>query len=554
MQDIDIAEAATLIPITEIARRIGIEEDEIELYGRYKAKISLDLLRRLERSKEGHLVVVTSTNPTKAGEGKTTVTVGLGQALNRLGVSSSICIREPSLGPCMGVKGGAAGGGYSQVVPMEDINLHFTGDLHAVQAAHNLLAAMVDNHLQQGNALGIDPRTITWPRVLDMNDRSLRHIVLGLGGRADGVPRESAFVITVASEVMAILCLATGIEDLKARLGRIVVGSTYGRTPVCASDLHAAGAMAALLKDAIKPNLVQTLEGSPAFIHGGPFANIAHGTNSILATRMALHLSDVVLVESGFGSDLGFEKFMDIVTRTGGFLPEAVIIVSTIRSLKLHGGQNAGELTTENLGALERGLPNLERHVHNVRQFGFHPIVALNHFPTDTDAEVAMLLEAAKRLKVEVVFTDVWARGGAGGEELAKVLLKELDERVRARPLYPLEMPLRTKVETVAQKVYGAEGVDFTPEALRSLKLFEDLGYGELPVCLAKTQTSFSDDPTKLGSPKGFRVTMRQASLSAGAGFVVCLLGDIMTMPGLPKEPAAEKIDLSADGKIRGLF
>ncbi len=554
MQDIDIAEAATLIPIAEIARGIGIEEDEIELYGRYKAKISLDLLRRLEGSKKGHLVVVTSTNPTKAGEGKTTVTVGLGQALHHLGVSSSICIREPSLGPCMGVKGGAAGGGYSQVVPMEDINLHFTGDLHAVQAAHNLLAAMVDNHLQQGNALGIDPRTITWPRVLDMNDRSLRHIVLGLGGRADGVPRESAFVITVASEVMAILCLATGIEDLKARLGRIVVGSTYGRTPVFASDLNAAGAMAALLKDAIKPNLVQTLEGSPAFIHGGPFANIAHGTNSILATRMALHLSDVVLVESGFGSDLGFEKFMDIVTRTAGFMPEAVIIVSTVRSLKLHGGQDAGELTTENLGALERGLPNLEHHVHNVRQFGFHPIVALNHFPTDTDAEVAMLLEAAKRLKVEVVFTDVWARGGAGGEELAKVVLRELEQGVKARPLYPLEMPLRTKVETVAQKVYGAEGVDFTPEALRSLKRFEDLGYGELPVCLAKTQTSFSDDPTKLGSPKGFRVTMRQATLSAGAGFVVCLLGDIMTMPGLPKEPAAEKIDLSADGKIRGLF
>ncbi len=552
--DIEIAEAATLEPIWEIGRKLDLNPDDIEPYGKYKGKLPLELLDRLKDRPDGRLVLVTSINPTTAGEGKTTTVVGLGQALGRIGKRSIIALREPSLGPCMGLKGGAAGGGYSQVVPMEDINLHFTGDFHAITSAHNLLAAMLDNHLQQGNALQIDPRTITWPRVLDMNDRALRNVVIGLGGKANGVPRESHFMITVASEVMAILCLATGIADLRERLGRIVVANTYEGTPVRAKDLRADGAMAALLKDAIKPNLVQTLEHTPAIIHGGPFANIAHGNNSILATKLALKLADIVVTESGFGSDLGAEKFMDIVAPNAGIRPDAVVVVATIRALKLQGGAGAKELGTQDLAALERGFGNLEQHIAIVRKFGLNPIVSINRFPTDTAEEIELLHNRSHALGVEIVLSDVFAQGGAGGEDLAQAVIRATQQPGDYHPLYERSLPLREKIETVAKEIYGADGVDFSPVARKSLERFQELGYADLPVCMAKTQYSLSDDPTKLGRPTGFRVTVRDAVLSAGAGFVVAMLGDVMTMPGLPKVPAAEKIELTPEGHIRGLF
>ncbi|MDA8345621.1 MAG: formate--tetrahydrofolate ligase [Thermaerobacter sp.] len=552
--DIEIAESAKLEPIWEIAKKLDLDPEDIEPYGKYKGKIPLEVLKRLQDRPDGRLVLVTSINPTTAGEGKTTTVVGLGQALNRIGKRSIIALREPSLGPCMGLKGGAAGGGYSQVVPMEDINLHFTGDFHAITSAHNLLAAMLDNHLHQGNALGIDPRTITWPRVLDMNDRVLRHIVIGLGGKVNGVPREGQFMITVASEVMAILCLATDLEDLKARLGSVIVASTYDGSPVRARDLKAEGAMAALLKDAIKPNLVQTLENTPAIIHGGPFANIAHGNNSILATRLALKLADYVVTESGFGSDLGAEKFMDIVAPYAGFKPQAVVVVATIRALKLQGGASAKELGQEDLGALDRGMANLEQHVAIVRQFGLNPVVSINRFPTDSPAEIELLKGRSHALGVEIVLSDVFNKGGEGGVDLAEAVVRAAQQPGDYHPLYERSLSLPEKIEKVAREIYGADGVDFSPAALKSLSGFTDLGYGDLPVCMAKTQYSLSDDAKKLGRPTGFRVTVREARLSAGAGFVVAMLGDIMTMPGLPKVPAAEKIDLTPEGHIRGLF
>ena len=554
LSDIEIAEAAKLEPIWEIAKKVDLDPDDIEPYGKYKGKIPLEVLERLKDRPDGRLVLVTSINPTTAGEGKTTTSVGLGQALNKIGKRAIIALREPSLGPCMGLKGGAAGGGYSQVVPMEDINLHFTGDFHAITSAHNLLAAMLDNHLQQGNALGIDPRSITWPRVLDMNDRALRHVVIGLGGKANGVPREAQFMITVASEVMAILCLASGVVDLKERLGNIIVANTYDGEPVRAKDLRAEGAMAALLKDAIKPNLVQTLENTPAIIHGGPFANIAHGNNSILATRLALKLADYVVTEAGFGSDLGAEKFMDIVAPYAGFKPQAVVVVATIRALKLQGGASAKELGQEDLPALERGIANLEQHVAIVRRFGLNPVVSINRFPTDTPEEIAMLKGRSHALGVEIVLSDVFAQGGAGGVDLAEAVVRAAQQPGDYRPLYERSLSLQEKIETIAREVYGADGVDFSPAAQKSLERFKELGYGDLPVCMAKSQYSLSDDPKKLGRPTGFRVGVREARLSAGAGFVVAMLGDIMTMPGLPKVPAAEKIDLTPDGHIRGLF
>ncbi len=554
LSDIEIAEKAKMLPITEVARKLDLGPDDIELYGKYKAKIPLEVYERLKDRPDGRLILCTSINPTPAGEGKTTTTVGLGQALAKIGKNAIIALREPSLGPCFGIKGGAAGGGYAQVVPMEDINLHFTGDFHAITSAHNLLSAMLDNHLQQGNQLGIDPRAITWPRVLDMNDRALRNIIIGLGGKANGVPRESGFMITVASEIMAILCLATSIKDLKERLGRIVVGSRYDGSFVTAKDLKADGAMAALLKDAIKPNLVQTLENTPALIHGGPFANIAHGNNSIQATRLALKLADYVVTEGGFGSDLGAEKFMDIVAPKAGLRPSAVVLVATIRALKLHGGADLKSLTQEDLGALERGLPNLEQHVAIVRTFGLNPVVAINRFPSDTKAEIALLESRAHQLGVEMVLSDVFAQGGAGGEALAEAVVRAANQPGDYKPLYESSLPLKEKIARVAIDIYGADGVDFLPSAQKILDRYTELGYGDLPVCMAKSQYSLSDNPKMLGRPTGFRVTVRDVRLSAGAGFVVALLGDIMTMPGLPKTPAAEKIDLTDDGMIKGLF
>jgi len=554
LSDIEIAEAARMAPITEVAAQLGLGTDDIEQYGKYKAKIPLAVYERLKGRPDGKLILCTSINPTPAGEGKTTTTVGLGQALGRLGKKAIIALREPSLGPCFGIKGGAAGGGYSQVVPMEDINLHFTGDFHAITSAHNLLSAMLDNHLQQGNALGIDARTITWPRVLDMNDRALRNIIIGLGGKANGVPRESSFMITVASEIMAILCLATDLEDLKDRLGKVVVGSRADGSYVTAKDLKADGAMAALLKDAIKPNLVQTLENTPALIHGGPFANIAHGNNSIQATRLALKLADYVVTEGGFGSDLGAEKFMDIVAPKAGFTPSAVVLVATIRALKLHGGLSLKELTQEDTAALERGIPNLEQHVEIVRSFGLNPIVAINRFPSDTTAEIELLKSRAHQMGVEMVLSEVFAKGGEGGLELAEAVIRAASQPGEYHPLYESSASLKEKIEAVCRKLYGADGVDYLPAADKNLARFTELGYGNLPVCLAKSQYSLSDDPKKLGRPRGFRCTVRDARLSAGAGFVVPLLGDIMTMPGLPKAPAAEKIDLTSDGLIKGLF
>ncbi len=551
--DIAIAQGATLRPITDVAADLGLTPDDIDQYGKFKAKLPLELATRPPR---GKLVLVTAISPTPSGEGKSTVSVGLAQALRRIGTNAVLAIREPSLGPVFGVKGGAAGGGYSQVLPMEDINLHFTGDFHAISSAHSLLSAMMDNSLQQGNPTGLDPRRITWPRTIDMNDRALRKAIIGLGGPAEGVPREERWVIIPASEIMAILALASDLEDLQERLGRIIVGSTAGanRQPVRARDLKATGAMTLLLKDALRPNLVQTLEGGPALVHAGPFGNIAHGCNSLVATRAALALGDVVITEAGFGSDLGAEKFFDIKCRAGGLRPQAAVVVATIRSLKMQGGVPKNALTTENLEALKLGLPHLQHHVRNVQQFGVPVVVAVNRFLSDTPAEIAMVTEYAEHIGVRVAYTNVWAEGGAGGEELAREVLALLEGGVADfAPIYDVSLPIRSKAEMIARKVYGADGVDFTPAAGRQIDYLESIGMGETPVCMAKTQYSLTDDATRLGTPKGFRITVNEVWGSAGAGFVVCKTGDIMTMPGLSKVPAAEGMSVSRDGVIEGL-
>ncbi len=554
LSDIEIAQKAEMKPIQEIAEKVGIRPEELEQYGPYKAKVSLALTKRVKEQPEGKLILVTAISPTPAGEGKTTTTVGLGQALAKLGKKVMICLREPSLGPCMGVKGGAAGGGYSQVVPMEDINLHFTGDIHAVTAAHNLLSAMLDNHIQQGNALNIDTRRIVWGRVLDMNDRVLRQIVVGLGGKANGVPREDSFQISVASEVMAILCLAKDISDLKARLARIVVAYSRDGKPVTAGDIHAQGAMAALLKDALKPNLVQTLEHVPAFIHGGPFANIAHGCNTMLATKTALHLADYVVTEAGFGADLGAEKFLDIKCRFGDLHPAAAVLVATIRALKMHGGRPKNELTESDPEAVRRGLPNMLRHLANLKKYGLPVVVALNMFPSDTAEEKEVVEEACREAGVAVAESRVFTDGGEGGIELAQDVLAAIDQGSNYKPLYEDSLSLKEKIEKIAREIYGAGDVQYDPTAEKELQQLEDMGFGHMPVCMAKTQMSFTDDPTKMGAPTGFTLHVREARVSAGAGFVVVLNGKIMTMPGLPKHPAAENIDVDDDGHITGLF
>ena len=553
LTDIEIAQQAEVWPISKVAEGLGLTDDELIPYGHHMAKVDVTKLRDKER--RAKLVLVTAINPTPAGEGKTTTSVGLADALRRLGKNAVLALREPSLGPVFGVKGGAAGGGYAQVVPMENINLHFTGDFHAIGAANNLLAAMLDNHIKQGNDLDIDPRRITWKRVVDMNDRQLRNIVCGLGGVANGMPREDGFDITVASEVMACFCLATSIADLKARLGRIVVGYTFDRKPVTAHDLKAEGAMTALLKDAISPNLVQTLEHTPAFVHGGPFANIAHGCNSVMATDVAMKLGDYVVTEAGFGADLGAEKFCDIKCRMAGLTPNACVVVATVRALKHNGGVPKAELSEENLEALEAGMPNLLRHVSNIKGvWGLPVVVAINAFPTDTPAELALVEQRCNELGVNVALSEVWAKGGEGGLALAEEVLRLCDEPSDFRFAYELDEPLAKKVEDIATRVYHADGVDFAPKAARMLRQLEEQGFGSLPVCMAKTQYSFSDDPKLLGAPEGFRITVRDLRVSAGAGFVVALTGDIMTMPGLPRVPAAEKIDVTPDGHITGLF
>ena len=554
LTDIEIAQQCKMQPIARIAEAAGIPAEMLEPYGKYKAKVSPALLSRAK--KQGKLVLVTAITPTPAGEGKTTTTVGLADGLARIGKSVAAALREPSLGPVFGIKGGAAGGGYAQVVPMEDINLHFTGDFHAIGAANNLLAAMLDNHIQQGNALGIDPRRITWKRCVDMNDRQLRFVIDGLGGKVNGTPREDGFDITVASEIMAVFCLATSIADLKARLSRIVVGYTYDDRPVTAGDLKAVGAMTALLKDALAPNLVQTLEGTPAFVHGGPFANIAHGCNSVLATRMAMATADYAVTEAGFGADLGAEKFLDIKCRAAGLVPDAVVLVATVRALKMHGGLPKTALAEENLDALERGLPNLLRHLSNIKNvYGLPAVVAVNRFPTDTDREIACIIEKCRALGVNVVLSTVWADGGRGGEALAREVVRLCEEeKGDFRFCYPDDLGIADKVRAVVQKVYGGRDVQFLPAAEKQIARLTELGYGALPVCIAKTQYSFSDDPTKLGAPEDFTVTVKNVKVSAGAGFVVVLTGDIMTMPGLPRVPAAEKIDVTDDGRIVGLF
>ena len=554
MTDIEIAQSCTMRPITEIADAAGVERNYLELYGNYKAKVDYKLLRENSRP-DGKLILVTAINPTPAGEGKTTTTVGLADGLRRLGKNVVVALREPSLGPVFGVKGGAAGGGYAQVVPMEDINLHFTGDFHAIGAANNLMAAMLDNHIQQGNALGIDVKRIVWKRCVDMNDRQLRNVVDGLGGRMQGVPREDGFDITVASEIMAVLCLSADIPDLKARLGRMVVAYTYEGKPVTAADLKAQGAMAALLKDALKPNLVQTLEGTPAFIHGGPFANIAHGCNSVMATRMAMRLGDYAVTEAGFGADLGAEKFLDIKCRLAGLKPSAVVVVATVRALKNHGGVAKADLNQENLEALEKGLPNLLQHVSNIQNVYHLPcVVAINAFPTDTQAELKLLEERCGQLGVNVALSEVWAKGGEGGKALAQEVLRLCEQPNDFTFAYDTEDSIEDKLNAIAKKIYHADGVALTPNAKKQIKELEELGFGKLPICMAKTQYSFSDDPAKLGAPSGFTITVRNMKVSAGAGFLVALTGDIMTMPGLPKVPAAEKIDVDENGKITGLF
>ncbi len=553
--DIEIAQACEKERITAIAERAGIPEEYLELYGNYKAKIDYKFMRDNAEKPDGKLILVTAITPTPAGEGKTTTSVGLTDGLRKIGKNAMVALREPSLGPVFGVKGGAAGGGYAQVVPMEDINLHFTGDFHAIGAANNLLAAMLDNHIQQGNALGIDPKQITWKRAVDMNDRQLRHIVDGLGGRMQGVPREDGFEITVASEVMAVLCLASDITDLKQRLARIIVGYTYDGKPVTAHDLKAEGAMAALLKDALKPNLVQTLEGTPAFIHGGPFANIAHGCNSITATRMALKCADYVVTEAGFAADLGAEKFLDIKCRMANLKPSAVVIVATVRALKYHGGVPKAELNNENLDALEKGLPNLLQHVSNIKNvFGLPCVVAINAFPTDTKAELDMVEAKCKELGVNVALSEVWAKGGEGGKALATEVVRLCEQPNDFHQSYELESSIMDKLTAICTKVYHADGVQLVGNAVKQIKQIEELGFGNLPICMAKTQYSFSDDPSLLGAPSGFTVTVRNLKVCAGAGFIVALTGDIMTMPGLPKVPAAEKIDVDENGVITGLF
>ena len=555
LSDIEIAQQAKMQKITDVAAKLGISEDDIELYGKYKAKLSYDLIRRVKDKKDGKLILVTAITPTPAGEGKSTTTVGLAQGLAKLGKKVIVALREPSLGPCMGIKGGAEGGGYSQVVPMEDINLHFTGDFHAITSAHMLLAAMLDNHIQQGNALNIDPRRIAWKRVVDMNDRELRNIVVGLGGKAHGVPRQDGFDITVASEVMAILCLASSLHDLKERLAKIIVAYDYNGNPVTAGQIKAQGAMAALLKDAVKPNLVQTLENVPAIIHGGPFANIAHGCNSVMATQTGLKLADYTITEAGFGADLGAEKFFDIKCRYAGLKPDAAVIVATVRALKMHGGVPKTELKTPNVEAVKKGLVNLEKHIENVKKFGVPCVVAINIFAQDTAEELEAVREHCAKHGVNVALSDVFAKGGEGGIDLAKEVIALADSgESKFAPIYPLEMSLKGKIETIAKEIYGADGVNYTKEADKALKEFEDLGYGNLPICMAKTQYSFSDDPALLGRPSGFKITIRNCRIAAGAGFIVVLTGDVMTMPGLPKVPAAEKIDVTDDGVISGLF
>ena len=553
MTDIEIAQSVEMRPILEIAANAGIPTEDLELYGKYKAKIPLTLLD--ESKKDGKLILVTAITPIAAGEGKTTTTIGLADGLKKIGKNTVVALREPSLGPVFGVKGGAAGGGWAQVVPMEDINLHFTGDFHAIGAANNLLAAMLDNHIQQGNVLGIDPRKITWKRCVDMNDRQLRFVVDGLGGKVNGMPREDGFDITVASEIMAVFCLATSISDLKARLSRMVIAYTYDDKPVTAGDIKAVGAMTALLKDAIKPNLVQTLEGTPAIVHGGPFANIAHGCNSVIATRMAMKLGDYAITEAGFGADLGAEKFLDIKCRIAGLKPSAVVVVATVRALKMHGGLDKKSLGTEDLGALEKGLPNLLRHVSNMKNvYGLPCVVALNRFPTDTDAEIACVMEKCKELGVNTVLSTVWAEGGNGGVALAEEVVRLCEEENNFAFSYDTSLSIPEKIETIVKRVYGGDGISILPAAKKQIDTLVANGFGDLPICMAKTQYSFSDDPTKLGAPDGFTVTIKNVRVSAGAGFVVVLTGDIMTMPGLPKVPAAEAIDVTEDGKIVGLF
>jgi formate--tetrahydrofolate ligase len=555
LSDIEIAQRAKMEPIVEIAKKLGIPEQYLIPYGHTKAKVNLKYFDELSERPDGKLVLVTATTPTPAGEGKTTTTIGLTQALVQKGKKAMLCLREPSLGPCFGIKGGAAGGGYSQVLPMEDINLHFTGDIHAVSTAHNLLSAMIDNHLQQGNELGLDPRRITWRRVLDMNDRALRNTVIGLGGKPHGIPRESGFDISVSSEVMAILCLSKDLKDLKERLGRIVVGYTWGGEAVTASDLKAHGAMAALLKDALNPNLVQTIEHVPAFVHGGPFANIAHGTNSIIATKMALKLTDYAVVEAGFASDLGAEKFLDIVSRQAGFHPDAVVLVTTVRALKMHGGVAKDQLGRENLEAVKKGAENLEAHIDILSRFGVPVVVALNRFTSDTEAEIEAVHKAAERHGARIALSEVWEKGGAGGHDLAEAVLEAIEKGENGyHPLYRLELPIREKIETIAKDIYGADGVDYTDAAAKTIEELEEKGYGKLPVCMAKTQMSLTDDPLKKGRPRGFRITVREVRLSAGAGFIVPICGSIMTMPGLPKKPAAEAIDVDDEGHILNLF
>ena len=553
--DIEIAQEAQMLPITEVVKEIGLTPDDLELYGKYKAKISNEYLKKIEGNKKGKLILVTAINPTPAGEGKTTTSVGLGQAFGKLGKKAIIALREPSLGPCFGIKGGAAGGGYAQVVPMEDLNLHFTGDFHAITSANNLLAALLDNHIQQGNALRIDTRQIVWKRCLDMNDRVLRNVVVGLGNKTDGFVREDHFVITVASEIMAILCLATDLEDLKDRLGKIIVAYDLDGKPVTAKDLQAVGAMAALLKDAILPNVIQTLEHTPALVHGGPFANIAHGCNSVRATTAALSMADYVVTEAGFGADLGAEKFFDIKCRQAGLSPDAVVLVATIRALKYNGGVPKAELSAENVKALEKGIVNLEKHIENLQKYKVPVVVTLNSFITDSEAEIAFVKQFCEERGCEFAISEVWEKGGEGGIALAEKVLKTLEEKEsHFEPLYPSELPLTEKIETVAKEIYGAKGVNYTAAAKKQLAKLTELGFGDLPVCMAKTQYSLSDDPALLGRPKDFDITVREAYVSAGAGFVVVLTGAVMTMPGLPKQPAAFGIDVDESGKITGLF
>ncbi|WP_078697501.1 formate--tetrahydrofolate ligase [Caloramator quimbayensis] len=553
--DIEIAQRAKMKDIREIAENVGILEDELELYGKYKAKVSLDIFKRLKDKKDGKLILVTAITPTPAGEGKSTTSVGLGQALNKIGKNAIIALREPSLGPVFGVKGGAAGGGYAQVVPMEDINLHFTGDMHAITAANNLLSAAIDNHIHQGNSLRIDARQITWKRVIDMNDRALRDVVIGLGGKANGFVRQDGFMITVASEIMAVLCLSSDLMDLKERIGRIIIGYNMDGQPVTAKDLKVDGAMTLLLKDAIKPNLVQTLENTPALIHGGPFANIAHGCNSIIATKLGLKLADYLVTEAGFGADLGAEKFLDIKCRFGNLKPSAVVIVATIRALKMHGGVKKTDLSIENLEALDKGFANLSKQVENIRKFNLPVLVAVNKFSADTDAEINLLINKCKEFGVEVALNEVWEKGGEGGIEMAQKLVEIVDkEESNYKPLYETEKSIPEKIEKIVKEIYGGDGVEFSPKALKEIKRLEELNLDKMPICMAKTQYSLSDNPQLLGAPKGFKITVNEVRVSAGAGFIVCQTGDIMTMPGLPKVPAAENIDIDENGVVTGLF